>query len=330
MRDRLGGRRLRVLDAFSGSGIVARMLKRHASELVVNDIEDYARVLSECYLTNAPDRPALDALVADLNARAGSAPGGFLARMYAPADDENIRPDERVFYTAENARRLDWYCREIARLDQPVRSLLLGPLLSAASVHANTAGLFKGFYKDRASGVGRFGGTGQDALLRIKGKIMIRTPVLSAFDTVYEVRQADANKLAADVTDLDLAYLDPPYNQHPYGSNYFMLNLLVNYDEPSEVSAVSGIPAGWRRSGYNVRRRSAQLMADLVQRLDAKFLLVSFNDEGFIAPDEMTRILSDVGTVTERRTQHLAFRGSRNLSARGIHVTEHLYLVEKR
>ena len=35
-----------------------------------------------------------------------------------------------------------------------------------------------------------------------------------------------------EYADLDLAYFDPPYNQHPYGSNYFMLNLLVHYRRP--------------------------------------------------------------------------------------------------
>ena len=43
-------------------------------------------------------------------------------------------------------------------------------------------------------------------------------------------------ELAADLPPLDLVYLDPPYNQHPYGSNYFMLNLLVDYRAPLKPS----------------------------------------------------------------------------------------------
>ena len=40
---------------------------------------------------------------------------------------------------------------------------------------------------------------------------------------------------------VDIAYLDPPYNQHPYGSNYFMLNLIASYKKPSQISNSKGV-----------------------------------------------------------------------------------------
>lgn len=327
------GRRLRVLDAFSGSGVVARMLKAHASTLVVNDLEAYATMLSRCYLVNRDEVPweKLRALVEHFNALVDHEPtsGGFIERLYAPEDDNDIQPGERVFYTRDNARRLDQYAQLIHAADEDLKPFLLGPLLSAASIHANTAGVFKGFYKDRHTGIGRFGGAGEDALSRIKGQIRLRTPVLSDFSSVLDVHQRHANDLVRELQRVDLAYFDPPYNQHPYGSNYFMLNLLVNYDEPTEVSQVSGIPCDWQRSEYNVKRRSVELMQDLIQNTDAKYLLISFNDEGFIPPDAMQSMLSEVGKVSEFQTVYNAFRGSRNLRERKIHVTEHLYLVDR-
>ena len=66
---------------------------------------------------------------------------------------------------------------------------------------------------------------------------------LSRFECDYVVHQMDANHLVGDVGGFDVAYFDPPYNQHPYGSNYFMLNLLVNYEEPTR-SASSNHSAG--------------------------------------------------------------------------------------
>ncbi|HTW42151.1 MAG TPA: DNA adenine methylase [Solirubrobacteraceae bacterium] len=57
VRRRAGLDKLRILDAFSGSGVVSRMLKQYASELVVNDIEEYAQAISECYLTNREVAP---------------------------------------------------------------------------------------------------------------------------------------------------------------------------------------------------------------------------------------------------------------------------------
>jgi adenine-specific DNA-methyltransferase len=325
--------KLRVLDAFSGSGVVSRMLKQYAAELEVNDTEDYARVISECYLTNRGAAPigSVAATIAALNRAVDARPAkpGFIRRLYAPRDPAAIDESDRVFYTPENADRLDSYRRLIEAEPLRLRPLLMGPLLSAASIHANTAGVFKGFYKDRSTGVGKFGGSGADALDRITAPITLEPPILSRFECDYAVHQMDANRLVGEVGDLDVAYFDPPYNQHPYGSNYFMLNLLVNYEEPTEISRVSGIPTSWQRSDYNVRSRALPRLRELIGTVDARFVILSFNDDGFISPPELREMLSEIGEVTEQRQPHATFRGCRNLQNRSVQVTEHVYLIEK-
>jgi adenine-specific DNA-methyltransferase len=234
-----------------------------------------------------------------------------------------------VFYTIRNARRLDNYRRMIVALPQEIQDLIMGPLLGKASVHANTAGVFKGFYKNKTTGVGQFGGTGLDALSRITGTIELEVPILSRYECDVHVLQGDTNALASVVRDLDVAYIDPPYNQHPYGSNYFMLNLLVNYQRPTKISKNSGIPTDWRRSGYNVRAQSLPLFVRLLDSLDAKYFLISFNNEGFITPDKMRATLNRFGKVEVMETRYNAFRGSRNFLSRPVHVTEQLFLVER-
>ncbi len=330
---RLGKERLRVFDVFAGSGVVSRFLKAHASLLVSNDFEDYAAVVGRCYLRNRStvDFPRLGEIVDDLNARVDTEtlPMGFIEELYSPKYENHITAEDRVFYTCANARRLDNYRRMLDSVPSDLREMVLGPLLSEASVHANTAGVFKGFYKDCHTGIGKFGGSNGDALLRIRGPIQLAAPILSRFDCDVQVMQADANSAAREVRALDLAYIDPPYNQHPYGSNYFMLNLLVHYRRPKDISKVSGIPTDWRRSGYNVKAQSLNLLRDLLHRIDSRFLLVSFNNEGFIKPDTMTALLRQLGSVQVLEMQYNTFRGSRNLRGRDIHVTEHLFLVER-
>ena len=334
VKRRLGKDRLRCFDAFSGSGVVSRLLKGHASLLVSNDLEDYAAVIGRCYLANRStiDIALLREIVSDLNARVRTEPlpAGFIEELYAPREESRIDNKDRVFYTKSNARRLDNYRRMIAEAPRNLRDFLLAPLLSEASIHTNTAGVFKGFYKNRQTRIGQFGGSGSDALLRILGEITLNLPVFSNFECEYKVLSEDANAAARRLSDLDLAYLDPPYNQHPYGSNYFMLNLLARYERPRRISRVAGIPADWRRSGYNVRAESAGLMADLAQRLDTRFLLISFNNEGFIRPDEMRAMLDKAGSVEVVEMQYNAFRGSRNFKNRPVHVTEQLFLVERK
>lgn len=330
---RLGKNKLRILDAFSGSGVVSRLFKAHSNYLVTCDLEAYAAVLGRCFLTNRSSiqEDRLEEIVTHLNhaVKLQDHHSGFIEELYAPRDEKHITAQDRVFYTKENARRLDRYRTLIEDVPNQYHDLLLGPLLGRASVHANTSGVFKGFHKNKATKVGQFGGSGRDALKRILGVITLEAPILSRFECEYDVIQGDINEIVGNLPEFDVAYLDPPYNQHPYGSNYFMLNLLTNYVRPSSISKVSGIPTDWNRSGYNVKQESPSLLENLVERLQAKYVLVSFNNEGFITTDEMESMLSKHGRVEFVNTKYNAFRGSRSFANRSVHVTEYLYTVEK-
>jgi adenine-specific DNA-methyltransferase len=76
VKQRLGKGKLRVVDLFSGSGVVSRYLKAHASLLISNDIEDYATVISRCYLRNRStvDFRALSEMISELNTKVTSEP----------------------------------------------------------------------------------------------------------------------------------------------------------------------------------------------------------------------------------------------------------------
>jgi len=333
VRSKLSGRKLKTADVFSGSGVISRLLKQHSSHVIANDLEPYAACMARAYLTNEPeiDRSLLIERIDALNAivKTGG-PKGFISRLYAPSDDSNIQPGERVFYTSDNARRLDAYAQLIPEEDASIRDLLYASLLSNASIHANTGGVFKGFYKDKDTGLGRFGGSGENALSRITSPINLKPPQLSRFLTTSQVFQLDAADLPDKIEEIDFAYLDPPYNQHPYGSNYFMLNLLLDYQEPSGISKVSGIPDDWKRSAYNKKSSAMEALQNLVLRLPAKFVLLSFSDDGFIAPNEIIDFMSALGNCSVFGHDYNTYRASRNLSGRSLTITEHLFLLEKR
>ncbi|WNB89193.1 DNA adenine methylase [Glutamicibacter protophormiae] len=333
VRNRLGGRKLKSIDLFAGSGFVARLLKKHSSLVASNDLELYAQAIGECFLADRDEALLAEAAQhADRLNRAaldGASHSGFIRELYSPVDDQDIQEGERVFYSNDNARRLDFYIQELAKLPDEIRRLLLGPLLSSASIHANTGGVFKGFYKDKNTGIGKFGAAAGDATSRILSPITLEAPVQSIFQSEHEVFRRDANDLASELDAFDLVYIDPPYNQHPYGSNYFMLNLLTNYERPGEVSRVSGIPTTWNRSGYNVKKRSLLLLTDLFEKVPARFLLVSFNSEGYVSTEEIKGALESHGRVDEEILKYNTYRASRNLRDRSIHVNEHLFLLDR-
>lgn len=334
VQSELGKEKLSVVDLFAGSGVVSRYLKQYAKVIYANDLEAYSSVINRCYLANREDidweklTEYYERIRSELEL--GNYREGFLSEMYCPKDDEEILPGERVFYTVRNGHYLDTARQLLEEVPEPFRTYLMGPLLYEASVHTNTSGVFKGFYKNTKTKIGQFGGDGRNALQRILGDIELRLPVLSRFSCDSVITCRDANELVKELPHVDLVYMDPPYNQHPYGSNYFMLNLINEYRRPEDVSTVSGIPKGWNQSKYNKKAYAKQCMEALCGDIDADFLLISFNNEGFISRDEMVEMLSKIGKVQVFDQNYNTFRGCRNLSDRDIHVKEYLYLVDKR
>jgi adenine-specific DNA-methyltransferase len=108
-----------------------------------------------------------------------------------------------------------------------------------------------------------------------------------------------------------------------------MLNLILDYKYPEKPSKVSGIPENWNRSDYNKGNRALKALTYLVENIKSKYIIISFNSEGFIKLNEMKDMLEKIGKVEVLETKYNAFRGSRNLNNREIHVKEYLYLVKK-
>jgi len=324
--------KLKMFDVFTGSGIVARYFKQFSELLIVNDLEKYSTVISECYLSNENelDIPSLEKHYFEIMEEIDKNPKrGIISGLYAPLNDENIKPNERVFYTSKNAMYIDTARQIIEQIPQKEQKYFLAPLLSEASIHANTSGVFKGFYKNKETGIGQFGGLNKDALLRIKGGIKLPFPIFSNFNCDTIILNGDSNKIIKSLPEVDIAYLDPPYNQHPYGSNYFMLNLILDYKYPESTSKISGIPENWNRSDYNKSQKALRSLTELVEEIRAKYVLISFNSEGFITVEQMKEMLEKTGKLQVLETKYNTFKGSRNLNNREIHVKEYLYLLEK-
>jgi adenine-specific DNA-methyltransferase len=333
VKDRLGGKKLIILDGFSGSGSAARLLKYYAKKLYVNDLENYCQTLNKCFLANRSDVDTAEIAryIGLLNEhKLDRNNAGFIEINYAPKNDGLIRPGERAFYTNRNARMIDNIRRQIDDVvPEKYRHFCLGPLLVEASIHTNTSGVFKGFHKK--GGVGHFGGKDENALSRIKGDIALEVPRLSTCECKVMIYKKDVNKLIkdGDLPSFDLVYYDPPYNQHPYGSNYFMLNLINDYNEAEIQGGTSGITRYWKRSAYNKRRQAEEAMDDLICGTNAKYILISYNNEGIIPADRLKKILSKHGKSKMMVQDYNAFRGSRNLKKRNIKVRELLWILEK-
>lgn len=334
IKKQVGKSRMVILDGFVGSGAAARLLKAFASEIYVNDLEDYAETLNRAYLANKSeiDTKKLGGYINWLNKnklKVKAAAPGFIEKNYAPKNDNDVQPDERVFYTNTNAKIIDNLRRLIDEVPKKYRHFCLASLLVKASIHTNTSGVFKGFHKH--NGNGHFGGRGENALSRIKREIVLDMPEFSDFECPVYIYKQDLNKLVKDksLPFFDLVYYDPPYNQHPYGSNYFMLNI-INGGKPMEIqNGISGIAKEWNRSAYNKRKAAEEALDQLLSDTRARFIAISYNDEGIIPVETFKKILSKYGKWELMEQDYNTYRGSRNLHDRDIKVKELLWILEK-
>lgn len=334
IKKRLGKDKLISFDGFAGSGVVSKFLKQHSSKVYSNDLEKYSYAITKSFLTNTNevDFKYINQFINHLNEIKKQSNGvGIIEKLYAPKNTQNILYGERCFYTNENAKIIDRIRQEIETevLDEKYKNIFLTILLHKSSVHTNTSGVFKGFYKSSKTSIGKFGGDGENALIRILGEISMEPIVLSNYECDYQVFNGDTNEVVKEIEQMDLVYYDPPYNQHPYGSNYHMLNTIYEYIEPEKLSKVSGIREDWNKSAYNKKIQAETAMDSLIKNTNSKYILVSYNNEGIISSEKMSEILEKYGEVEIKTQEYNTFKGSRNLKNRDNKVQEQLYILTK-
>ena len=329
----LGKQKLNIVDGFAGSSVVSRELSYLADHLYTNDMELYAYLMAKCHLqTPTEDQKArIMGHINTMNQLSATGPyiEGIICKLYSPKVTADIQEGERCFYTRENALIIDTLRQYIDdAVEKDIYVYCLVPLLIKASINVNTAGVFKGFYKD--GNIGCFGGSGRNALSRIMKPITLDAPIWNTTnDFQSHCFNLDINSLVNELpNDIDVIYLDPPYNQHPYGSNYFMLNIIAKKEEPIEISKVSGIPTDWNKSNYNKRDCAMVSMKSLIEigLTKSRFLLLSYNNEGIIKLEDWDTLFAPYN-VHKYEINYDTYKGCRNLKDRDNKVMEIMYLI---
>ena len=267
-----------VLDLFSGTSRVGHALKRAGLQVHANDHNAYAATLARCYV-QADREPLLAeaaALIAEFN-RLPGAPGYFTATFC----------EQSRFFQPRNGARVDAIREAIARKAPPpeLEAVLLVALMEAADRVDSTTGVQMAFLKEWAA--------------RSHNDLELRLPELlpRARHGKGSAHQLDAlaavGALAADV-----AYIDPPYNQHKYLGNYHIWETLVLWDKPETYgTACKRVDCRTRTSAFNSRPEAAAAMRAVIAGAQARHLVVSFNNEGYLSRAEMEAMLRTRGEV---------------------------------
>ena len=336
------------VDLFTGSTVVARWAKRRGFRVLANDWEPYScEIARGTVALNAP--PAFAALGGHrsvferLNALDGI--DGYITQHLCPADDDHPDPiHERMFFTRANGGRIDAIREQIAvweaggAVTSEERAYLLAALLYSVSYVSNTSGVFKAYHHG-------WGGRTGTALYRIRSDLRLTPPVLLDNGLDNLAAREDANRLAGRLSDYlgrraDIVYIDPPYNQHPYGSNYHLLNTVVLWDKPpldprvmigGKSTNKAAIRTDWRterRSPYN--RRAAALVAfeALLERIDARWAIVSYSTDGNMPLDGMLSALARRGRLQVVAEPYKRYRVSSQRMSPKSHTVEFAAIVD--
>lgn len=327
---------LRFFDVFAGSGVVSRFAKYLGFEVFSNDWESYSFILNQGFLRfNEADienefgsKKAFIEIIEKINNLSAPAEEAqYIAKYYSPKEFETEKVNgkiERLFYTRENGLIIDKIRNYIERnpdnLSEKARNLLIALLIYESATHTNTSGVFKAFHKE-------FGGHGKDAMKRITTPIALHYPVLFDSDKAMHIFQEDSNELVKKLKGLDIAYLDPPYNQHQYGSNYHMLNTVAKWDkipaplelnDKGELKEKAAIRHDWvnTRSNYCYKENAVESFKELIMNIDSKFILISYSTDGIIPFEKMIEICVNRGKLSLVTNEYTTYRGGKQSNKR--------------
>jgi len=280
-----------TLDLFTGTTRVAQEFKRRGGLVTAVDLSRYSKVFADCWITtdsNSVDQRELSDALRHLSSIPGK-PGYFTDTFCI----------QSRFFQPKNGERVD-AIREVLEAeyrDSPLFPVLLTSLILAADRVDSTTGVQMAYVKQWAA--------------RSFNDLELRLPELLP-GTGSAIR-GDAIELAPKLGPFDLAYLDPPYNQHRYFSNYHIWETLVAWDKPEHYGVACKRVDNrddTTKSRFNEKRNMASAFRSVIKSLEAETLVISYNNESWVSEEELKDMCSHFEEV-----QLLAFNSKRYVGA---------------
>lgn len=265
-----------ALDLFSGTTRVSQEFKRSNIEVTAVDSGTYANTLARCYIET--DADSIDqAELADALELLSALPGkrGYFTEVFC---------EQSRFFQPQNGMRVDAirdYLEE-HYASSPLYPVLLTSLMLAADRVDSTTGVQMAYLKQWAP--------------RAYKDLELRPPEL--LSGPGHALLGDALEVVDAVGPFDLAYLDPPYNQHRYFTNYHIWETLVRWDAPEYYGVAckridSRDPS--TKSRFNLKREMPDALHSVISRVKAETVVVSYNNESWVSADSIRDWLFEAG-----------------------------------
>ena len=318
-------------DLFAGTGIVGSYFKQKGFSIISNDLQYYSYVLNKHYIENhryfdflglfdeidaLQDTPVNKRhyIVCDyLSALDGKA--GFIYKNYS-AEGSKDSEFERMYFSNENAKKCDairlkiedWHNKN--KINDKEYYFLIASLLEVIDKHANTASVYGAFLK-------KLKASAQKTFELIPAKLIIN-------EQDHLVYNSDANQLIKTIHP-DILYLDPPYNERQYASNYHLLETIAKYDNP-EIKGKTGLRNySNQKSEYCSKSSVKKAFSDLIQNANCKYIFLSYNNEGLLSLDDIQEIMSKKGRYGFFTQKYNRFKADSNRDYSANNTTEYLH-----
>lgn len=304
-------------DAFCGSGSVADYLKSYY-DIIINDNLTWSVTYTRgrvCAPNCTFQRLGFDPF-AYLNKNKQTM-HGFMYQNYAPTKSE------RMYFTPENAGRIDYFRYQIeqwkqaGQLTEDEYCFLLASLIESVSDVSNTAGVYGAFLKKwDARAVKEISFHPVD---------FCNTPVqtIQTYNTKIET--------VIEQVDCDILYLDPPYTQNQYGTQYHLLETLVLDDHPAISTVTGSRSTAPMRSDWSKAYKANILFDRVLAKTRAKYIILSYNNDGFMSKEYIEAAMKRYGKPETYVCKKIPYKRYQNWkSQKGKKHFEYLFFVEKR
>jgi adenine-specific DNA methylase len=315
----------KFVDLFSGTSEVGKHFKKLGYTVVSNDFLEFAYSISKSYIeTN--EIPQFRKLRKEFQLGSGiekvfeylnslQKVEGFIFQNYSPNGG-------RKYFTDENALRIDsirkaiylWKKEDL--INEQEYYYLITSLLEAVNLVSNVSGTYAAYLKDWDK--------------RALKPLTLRPPEIIASTKKNKAFKNDANDLIKELS-CDILYLDPPYNNRQYASNYFILELIAEgwFDRVPEIYGETGMRKyDHQKSKYASKTTAKEALQNLIKDTKAKFILLSYNNEGFIKTDEILEILNKKGEVSCFTENHKRYKSINQTDDDPSQTQETIYFVK--
>jgi adenine-specific DNA-methyltransferase len=312
-------------DIFAGTNSVSKYFKHLGYQVIANDFLYFSYVLAQAYVVNnrvpsfsklngrLKHHNPLDA-IEYLNELPGTC--DFITLNYSP-----YKKNPRQYFSVENAMKIDAIRKQIdgwlkkGSISNGEAFYLITALLNAINLVSNVSGTYGSYLKSWDK--------------RAHKKLVLLAPDIIP----SSLRNKAINKKAEDVISrykVDILYLDPPYNSRQYASNYFLLELIAEgwFDTKPHIYGHTGMrPYDHQKSTFSMKGQAADALRHLISKAKAKYILMSYSNEGIIPIDEVKDILSTKGIVKTKTFDHKRYRSIGQDGSRGKTI-EYLFIVQ--